>query len=95
VLGLEDQIGSLEVGKRADITVISRDGLHLSPQASVDPISALVYAHRATDVETVIIDGHIVFRDRRFTTLDEREIRQEAERSIEQLFDRVRPQLLQ
>jgi 5-methylthioadenosine/S-adenosylhomocysteine deaminase len=94
-LGLEDQIGSLEVGKRADIIVISGDGLHLSPQTSGDPVSALVYSHRATDVETVIIDGCVVFQDRRFTTLDEREIRQAAERSIEQLLDRVRFQPIQ
>jgi cytosine/adenosine deaminase-related metal-dependent hydrolase len=88
-LGLEDQIGSLEIGKRADLIIISRDGLHVSPQMQVDLVSAVVYAHKAADVETVVIDGQVVLRDRQFTTLDESEIHRSAERSIEQVLGRV------
>lgn len=86
-LGLEDQIGSLEVGKRADFTIISRHGLHANPQT--DPVSAIVYAHKATDVETVVIDGQVVLHDRQFTTLDEVQVRRAAERSIERVLGRA------
>jgi len=72
VLGLEDQLGSLEVGKRADIIVLDLDVPHLIPV--YDITSHLVYAAHANDVRTVIIDGCVVMRDRELLTLDEGEI---------------------
>jgi 5-methylthioadenosine/S-adenosylhomocysteine deaminase len=89
VLGLQDQVGSLEVGKRADLIVLARDALHASPQAHVDPTSAVVYAHKAADVQTVVIDGQVVLRDRQFTMLDETEIRREAERAMDRILSRA------
>lgn len=71
-LGLEDEIGSLEAGKKADVTVIGRAGKpHLSP--GLKPVSDVVFCANGSDVDTVIIDGRIVMHDRRFTTLDEAE----------------------
>ncbi len=56
-LGLESEIGSIEVGKRADVSVIVRlDRLHTQRRAQ-NVVSALVYAAQPTDVDTVIIDG--------------------------------------
>lgn len=54
-LGLEHEIGSIEVGKRADLIVVDRSGPHMSP--GPDPYSTLVYAARGTDVRTTIVDG--------------------------------------
>lgn len=54
-LGLEDQIGSIEVGKRADLQLINLDTPHTTPHP--DPISTIVYAAETSNVETVIIDG--------------------------------------
>ena len=68
-LHLEKEIGSLEIGKRADLLVINRDTLNQIPLYNV--YSDLVYATKASDVETVIINGRIVMRDRRLLTLDE------------------------
>ena len=74
-LGLADEIGSLEVGKRADLIVVSADGFHQQPQRPEEnPYSLLVYSTKASDVETVVIDGRVVVRDRRVLTLDEAEI---------------------
>ncbi len=71
-LGLEDEIGSLEVGKKADVTVIDRRGKpHLSP--GLKPVSDVVFCANGSDVDTVIVDGQILVRDRRFTRLDEEE----------------------
>lgn len=57
-LGREDELGSIERGKRADLIVIDRDRLHLAP--GPDPYSTLVYAARGTDVRTTIVDGEVL-----------------------------------
>jgi 5-methylthioadenosine/S-adenosylhomocysteine deaminase len=72
VLGLEDRLGSLEVGKRGDMIVIDLDVPHMVPV--YDITSHLVYAAHSSDVRTVIIDGRVVMRDRVLLTLDEGEI---------------------
>jgi len=75
-LHLEKDIGSLEKGKRADILVIDRDTLNQIPLYNV--YSDLVYATKASDVETVIINGRIVMRNRRLLTLNETTVKAEA-----------------
>ena len=67
-LGLEDRIGSLEVGKRADIVVVDVERAHVAPAES--PYSQLVYACRASDVRHVVVDGQIVVRDHKLETLE-------------------------
>ena len=75
-LHLEKEIGSLEQGKRADILIINRDTLNQIPLYNV--YSDLVYATKASDVETVIINGRLVMRDRRLLTLNEDAVKTEA-----------------
>jgi 5-methylthioadenosine/S-adenosylhomocysteine deaminase len=72
-LGLEDQVGSIEEGKKADLTVVDLDGLHTLPSAE-DVVEQLVYSARATDVRHVVIDGQVVMRDRVLLTLDEKAV---------------------
>jgi 5-methylthioadenosine/S-adenosylhomocysteine deaminase len=60
-LGLEQDIGSLEIGKKADLIVVDRDRPHLAP--GPDPYSTLVYAARGSDVRTTIVDGEILVDD--------------------------------
>lgn len=88
-LGLEDELGSLEPGKRADVVVIRRDGLHAQPQAGVDPIAQIVYEHRASDVDSVIIDGRVLVRGGEFTELDPMEISARANDSAERVLERA------
>ena len=57
-LGLEHEIGSIEVGKRADFMIINRDRPHLV--TCPDPISAVVYAARPSDVQTTVVDGRVL-----------------------------------
>ena len=75
-LHLEDKIGSLEAGKRADIVIVNFDELHQTPMYNL--YSHLVYATKTEDVRTVIINGVIVMRDRRLLTLDENVIKKDA-----------------
>ncbi|MET0649198.1 MAG: 5'-deoxyadenosine deaminase [Pyrinomonadaceae bacterium] len=82
-LGLEGEVGSLEVGKRADITVLELGRLHTTPRPEV--VSTVVYAAEARDVRDVLIDGRVVLRDGQLQTLDEREVVEEASRQYELL----------
>jgi 5-methylthioadenosine/S-adenosylhomocysteine deaminase len=75
-LRLDRLIGSLEVGKRADLVVIDLDEDSLVPL--YDPVSHLAYAVEAADVRTVLVDGRVVFENGRLTTADEREIRRQV-----------------
>jgi 5-methylthioadenosine/S-adenosylhomocysteine deaminase len=75
-LHLEKEIGSLEKGKRADIVILERDALNQIPLYNV--YSDLVYATKASDVETVIINGRLVMRNRRLLTLNETAIKNGA-----------------
>lgn len=85
-LGLGDKIGTIEVGKRADLLVWNRHAPHLCPAHNV--IADLVYAARACDIQTVIVDGRIVMRDRQVLTLDEEKVMEEAGRRARRLAGR-------
>lgn len=67
-LGLDAEIGSIEVGKRADLILIDRDRPNLA--TGPDPISAVVYAARPADVRTTIVDGDVVVDDFRLLRAD-------------------------
>jgi 5-methylthioadenosine/S-adenosylhomocysteine deaminase len=71
-LRLEHEIGSVEVGKRADLIVVDRDALHLQP--GPDPWSALVYGARGSDVRTVVVDGEVLVDEFALTRLDAAEV---------------------
>lgn len=86
-LGLEREIGSLEVGKKADVILVRLEQLHSTPH--VDPVSSLVYSAQASDVETVIIDGQLVMRDRKLITIEERETLEQANVERARLFERA------
>jgi cytosine/adenosine deaminase-related metal-dependent hydrolase len=68
-LGMQNEIGALEVGKKADLILMALRKPHLIP--AFDPISQLVYAAEGSDVDTVIIDGKVVMQNRVVKTLDE------------------------
>jgi cytosine/adenosine deaminase-related metal-dependent hydrolase len=86
-MGLEDQIGSLEVGKRADFVVMDMDKPHLTP--APDPVSTLVCAGTGKDVRMVVIDGKIIVQDGKVLTLDEGRILDEANERARDLYKRA------
>src|SRR5215204_116997 len=75
-LDLDKITGSIEVGKRADIAIVDLDSLHQTPMYNI--YSHLVYATKASDVRTVIINGRIVMLDRALLTLNESAIKRDA-----------------
>nr|MBC7244212.1 amidohydrolase [Chloroflexota bacterium] len=75
-MGLEKEIGSLEVGKQADFVVFHLEKPHLTP--SMDPVSILVCAATGADVDTVVISGQVVVQNGHVLTMDEERILREA-----------------
>jgi 5-methylthioadenosine/S-adenosylhomocysteine deaminase len=86
-LGLQTEIGSLEVGKRADITILDLERLHLTPRPDI--VSSIVYAAEAGDVRDVLIDGHLVLRAGELLSLAEQEVIAEARTQAKLLFERA------
>lgn len=83
-LHLEHEIGSIEKGKRADLVVVDLDDLNQTPYYNI--YSDLVYATKAADVRTVIIEGRVVLRDHRLLTLNEETIKADARRYRERII---------
>jgi 5-methylthioadenosine/S-adenosylhomocysteine deaminase len=73
---LDKEIGSLEAGKRADLIIVGIASEHQTPLYNV--YSHLVYATKASDVETVMINGKVVMQNRRVLTIDELSVRAKA-----------------
>jgi cytosine/adenosine deaminase-related metal-dependent hydrolase len=86
-LGLEDAIGSLEPGKRADVIVVDRDRPHLAP--GPDPYSTLVYAARGSDVRTTVVDGVLLVDEFAPVRVDRAEIAADARLAAHQLASRA------
>ncbi|MET9785774.1 amidohydrolase [Streptomyces canus] len=84
-LGLGDRIGALEPGRAADIVLVDLSGAHCRPVH--DPVAALVYSVRASDVRTVVVDGRVVVRDGRLLTVDLPGLLGEIEARVPALLD--------
>lgn len=88
VLGLAKEIGSLEVGKKADLVLLDLNDFHTYPSHAVDIYSRVVYSATRSNVETVIIDGQIVLENRMVKTIDRGIVLREADQSIARLLKR-------
>lgn len=83
-LGMGQSIGSLEVGKDADIILVGTGNPHMKPMH--DPVSAIVYSAQASDVHTVFCRGKMIMKDRVLLHMDLEEILQKASEAAEQLI---------
>lgn len=86
-LGLGDEIGTLRVGKKADFIAVNLRATHLLP--SPDAYSAIVYAGQPTDVCLTVVDGRVLYRDGRLTTIDEEALRAEINPAAERVARRA------
>ena len=87
-LGMDQQIGSLEAGKRADLIVVSMHEARQTPM--YDPISHLVYTTRGDDVRATIVNGRILMKDRQLRTLDKATVIADANRLAAKVREAVR-----
>jgi 5-methylthioadenosine/S-adenosylhomocysteine deaminase len=86
-LGADDSIGSIEPGKKADLALLDLHGGHCQP--ADDVYSQIVYSARSTDVQSVMIDGRWVMRNRELLTLDEQKVQRSVKRELKKLLNRM------
>ena len=86
-LSWENEIGSIEVGKKADLAIVDFNKPHLCPL--YNEISHLVYAAKSADVNTVIINGKIVMENRQPTTINIEKVVEMAEKAKNSLLERL------
>ena len=86
-LGLDDKIGSLNIGKKADFVAIDMRKIHLQPW--FNPVSAVVYTATGRDVELVVVDGNVVVNNGGLVTMDEQEIVREAQKRSKEVVKRA------
>ncbi|CAM3713642.1 5'-deoxyadenosine deaminase [Cohnella lubricantis] len=89
VLGMEKEIGSVEVGKLADLQLLDLEDFHVYPSYDTDLYSRVVYAATRGDVDTVLIDGEVVMSGKRVLTIDREQTLREADRSLRALLERL------
>ncbi|MFH1821002.1 MAG: amidohydrolase family protein [Methanobacteriota archaeon] len=85
-LGLQNKIGSIEVGKKADLIIVDLKKPHLTPIHSI--ISHLVYSATGGDVDTMVVDGKVLMEDRKVLSLDEKKVLEQAQRISDDLLER-------
>jgi 5-methylthioadenosine/S-adenosylhomocysteine deaminase len=83
----EDQIGTLEIGKRADIAIFDMRSPEWHP--TVDPISSLIYASNGSSTNTVLINGKVVMEDKRLLTVDEAGLMEKVDVLAKSMQDRL------
>ena len=88
-IGQEDRIGSLEVGKRADVVALDLTGCHVMPATEANVYSQLIYAARASDVKMTLVDGRILYRNERVLSIDENALAQEVPRALGRVLARA------
>jgi 5-methylthioadenosine/S-adenosylhomocysteine deaminase len=87
-MGLEQEIGSLEIGKSADLVALDFRRPHLTP--NTNPLGNLVHVAHGRDVALVLVDGEILVEDSAPTRVDADEIRRDAARAIKAVWARAR-----
>ncbi len=85
-LGIEQETGTIDVGKKADIVLVDMRAPHLTPFRH--PVSHLVYSAKGADVDTVICNGQILMQEKELLVLDEKEVLSQAEESAKDLLAR-------
>lgn len=85
-LGLENEIGSIEVGKKADLILVDQNKPHFYPKYNI--ISAMAYSAQGSDVDTVIINGKVIMESRQFKDIDEENIIYNVNKCAKQLINR-------
>ncbi len=85
-LGVATDLGSIEVGKLADLAVVSLRKPHTTPFYPANVTSHLVYSSRGSDVQATIVDGRVVMAGGKLRTVDERDVLQRAQETAQELL---------
>ena len=85
-LGMDDEIGSIQEGRKADLVLVDFKKAHLTPYRH--PLSHIVYSAQGGDVDTVICNGNVLMKERELSILDEKDVRKKAEDATADLTSR-------
>ncbi|MFN0110481.1 MAG: amidohydrolase family protein [Blastocatellia bacterium] len=88
-LHMEKEIGSIEIGKRADVILVDLSATHLTPLYNY--FSHLAYAVKATDVSDTIVNGRVLMRNRRLLTINEEPVKAAARKYQKQVSQSLKP----
>ncbi|WP_347491095.1 5'-deoxyadenosine deaminase [Desulfoscipio sp. XC116] len=88
-MGLEQQIGSLEAGNKADLAMVNLNNLHCAPLNETDIYSQLVYQARSSDITLTMVDGQIVYENGRLATIDEANVMVQCQNAIKRVRKRI------
>jgi 5-methylthioadenosine/S-adenosylhomocysteine deaminase len=86
-MGMGNRIGSIDIGKIADIILLDRKATSVAPMH--DPIASIVYSAKSSNVKTVIVDGRIIMQDRNILTMNKEKVVEKAIEKAEDLVERV------
>jgi 5-methylthioadenosine/S-adenosylhomocysteine deaminase len=85
VMGLDDKVGSIEIGKKADLVILDLKQPNTSPVS--EPLSFLiVYCAKSNNVDTVIINGEIVMKQGKMKTVDEADVIAKTQQSMDRIY---------
>jgi 5-methylthioadenosine/S-adenosylhomocysteine deaminase len=87
LLGWENEMGTLDHGKRANIILVDQSSFSVIP--STDPATNVVYSNTASDIVMTIIDGRVLYEDGKLTTIDEDKLRDDVVRERKKLVTRA------
>ncbi len=87
LLGIDDLVGSIEIGKSADLAIIEQNDFHTRPIA--DPVTTLVYSATSSAVRDVLIDGHLVLKNRQIPKINKQDLFAQVESERALLFERI------
>lgn len=88
-MGMADQIGSLEPGKKADIVIVSLDDMRTTPNIGVSVYTQLVYQTQSSQVMTTIVDGRVIMENRQLITIDQTNVRDKANVCLQRVVGRL------
>jgi 5-methylthioadenosine/S-adenosylhomocysteine deaminase len=84
-LGIDNEVGTVTVGKKADLIIIDMNKPHFYPKLNI--VSSLIYSAQASDVCSVICDGRLLMRDRQLLTLDEVKVCENADVAAKKMIN--------
>ncbi|WP_419394266.1 5'-deoxyadenosine deaminase [Cytobacillus praedii] len=88
-VGMENEIGSIEPGKKADLAILNLNDFHVYPSYDIDPISRIVYSATRADVESTIVNGKLLMENRQLKTIDKAIILKESNLAIKRLMKKL------
>ncbi len=86
VMGIADEVGSIEPGKKADVIIVDMMNPYLTP--TMNPLTSLVFYGSSSNIETVIVDGRILKMNGKLTTIDLKSALLKAQRRVEEIINR-------